>query len=68
MPTASARPCKRRLEEEFRAAVGVRGYSFATEPGSLLGHRDVATTMIYTHVLKVGGGAVRSPMDSMLMA
>jgi hypothetical protein len=31
----------------------------------LLGYADVATTMIYTHVLKVGGGAVRSPMDAM---
>jgi site-specific recombinase XerC len=27
---------------------------------------DVATTVIYTHVVKVGSGAVRSPMDSML--
>lgn len=33
----------------------------------LLGHADVATTMIYTHVLKVGGGGVRSPMDSLTM-
>jgi integrase len=40
------------------------GYDIRTVQ-ELMGHKDVKTTMIYTHVLNRGPGAVRSPADGL---
>ena len=56
-----------RLNRQLKTAVAQAGTDIRTVQ-ELLGHSDVPTTLMYTHVLKVATGGTASPLDALTVS